>query len=117
MFQFTHPFYLLLLLPALGWMFWLALKSDVQISAWRRWAAVAVRTLVIVAIVFAVAGLQWLLPVEGMNVFYLLDRSDSIPAPQQDLVKNYVNQSVTFKRNPDKAGIIVFGSQASLEPM
>src|SRR6266581_7986317 len=117
MFQFTHPLYLLLLLPALGCVFWLALKSDVQISAWLRWAAVAVRTLVILAIVFAVAGLQWLLPVEGMNVFYLLDRSDSIPAPQQDLVKNYVNKSVAFKRNPDKAGIIVFGSEASIESM
>jgi len=117
MFQFTRPIYLLLLVPALAWVFWLALKSDVQISKWRRWAAVAMRTLVVLAIVFALAGLQWLLPVEGMNVFYLLDRSDSIPAPQQDLVKAYVNRSVTFKRNTDKAGIIVFGSEASIESM
>src|SRR5438034_11255462 len=116
MFQFTRPIYLLLV-PALTWVFWLALKSDVQISAWRRWTAVVIRTLVILAIVFALAGFQWLLPVEGVNVFYLLDRSDSIPAPQQDLVKNYVNRSVTFKRNTDKAGIIVFGSEAAIESM
>src|ERR1041385_198896 len=117
MFQFTHPIYLLLLIPALAWVFWLALKSDVQISAWRRWLAVIMRTLVVLAIVFALAGLQWLLPVEGMNVFYLLDRSDSIPAPQQEAVKSYVNKSVKFKRNPDKAGVIVFGSEASIESM
>ena len=57
MFQFTHPYYLFLLLPALGWAFWFALKSDVQISAWRRWLAVIVRTLVVLAVVFALAGL------------------------------------------------------------
>jgi uncharacterized membrane protein len=117
MFQFTHPIYLLLLIPALAWVFWFALKSDVQISAWRRWLTVIVRTLVVVALVFALAGLQWLLPVEGMNVFYLLDRSDSIPAQQQETVKNYVNKSAAFKRNTDKAGIIVFGSEASIESM
>jgi Ca-activated chloride channel family protein len=117
MFQFTQPIYLLLLIPALGWVFWLAMKSDVQISAWRRWLAVIIRTLVVVALVFALAGLQWLLPVEGMNVFYLLDRSDSIPAPQQETVKNYVNKSAAFKRNADKAGVIVFGSEASIESM
>jgi len=28
-FQFTHPYYLLLLAPALAWVFWFAWKSDV----------------------------------------------------------------------------------------
>jgi len=31
--QFTHPIYLLLALPALAWIFWLAWKTDVQIAA------------------------------------------------------------------------------------
>src|SRR6266446_7481820 len=114
-FQFTHPYYLLLLPPALAWVIWFAWKTDVQISPWRRWTALAIRTLVLTAIVFAIAGLQWRTPVEGMNVFFVLDRSDSIPSPQQEAAKEYVNKSSKQKKNVDKAGVIVFGSEASIE--
>src|ERR1051326_7492572 len=117
MLHFTRPLYLLLLLPTLGWVVWFAWKSDVQVSQWRRWTALIIRSLVLTAIIFAIAGLQWLLPVEGMNVFYALDRSDSIPPQQQELAKTYVNNSAKLKRNVDKAGIIVFGTEAGIESM
>ena len=42
-FQFTHPLYLFTLLPALAWVVWLFVKSDVQIGAARRWTAFALR--------------------------------------------------------------------------
>src|SRR6266850_3034532 len=113
--QFTHPIYLLLLVPALAWVLWFALKSDVQVGAWRKWMALIVRTIVVVAIVFAIAGLQWLLPVEGMNVFFVLDRSDSVPAEQQETAKNYINATSKLKKNSDKVGVIVFGTDASIE--
>jgi Ca-activated chloride channel family protein len=114
-FQFTHPYWLLALIPALAWVYWFGLKSDVQLSAWRRWFALIIRTIVVVAIILAIAGLQWLLPVEGMNIFYVLDRSDSVPAPQQDLAKNFVNNTAKEKKTVDKGGVIVFGSDASIE--
>ena len=115
-FQFTHPYYLLLLIPALAWVIWFAWKSDVQVSAWRRWVAVVIRVIVLVCLVFAVAELQWRLPVEGMNVYFLLDRSESIPSPQQDAALEYVNKAAKLMKKPiDKAGVIVFGSEASIE--
>ena len=113
--QFTHPIYLLLLLPALAWVLWFAFKSDVQVGAWRKWMALIVRTIVVIAIVLAIAGLQWLLPVEGMNVFFVLDRSDSVPAEQQEGAKNYINATSKLKKNSDKVGVIVFGTDASIE--
>src|SRR6266404_496921 len=113
--QFTHPWYLLLLAPGLGWVIWFAWKSDVQVSAWRRWTAVGIRVVVLSLVVLALAGLQWLRPLEGMNVFFVLDRSDSIPANQQDFAKEFVNKSSKQKKNVDKAGVIVFGSEASIE--
>jgi uncharacterized membrane protein len=113
--QFTHPIYLLLLIPALAWVFWFAFKSDVQVGAWRKWMALIVRTIVVVTIIFAIAGLQWLLPVEGMNVFFVLDRSDSVPAEQQETAKNYINATSKLKKNSDKVGVIVFGTDASIE--
>ncbi|MGO8677197.1 MAG: VWA domain-containing protein [Limisphaerales bacterium] len=113
--QFTHPYYLPLLAPALAWVFWFAWKSDVQVSRWRRWAAFAMRVLVLTALVCAIAGLQMLLPIEGMNVFFLLDRSDSIPSAQQEAARDYVNKIAKQKKPMDKAGVIVFGSEASIE--
>jgi len=114
-FQFTHPYYLLLLVPGLGWVIWFAWRSDVQISPWRRWSALAVRAIVLALLVLALAGLQWMRPLDGMNVFFLLDRSDSIPSPQQDSAREYVNLASKEKRKVDKAGVIVFGSEASIE--
>jgi uncharacterized membrane protein len=114
-FQFTHPYYLLALLPALAWVIWFAWKTDVQVSAWRRWIALGIRLIILTAIVLAIAGLQWLLPVEGMNVFFVLDRSDSIPSPQQESARDYVNKASHQMQKVDKAGVIVFGSEASIE--
>lgn len=114
-FQFTHPLYLLALLPALAWVFWFAWKTDVQTTPWRRWAALLVRVLVLCALGLAIAGLQWRLPVEGMNVFFVLDRSDSIPSSQQETARGYVNLASKQMQRVDKAGVIVFGSEASIE--
>ena len=113
--QFTHPWYLLLLPPALAWVVWLAWKSDVQVSKWRRWLAFSLRAMIVTALVLALAGLQWLRAMQGMNVFYLLDRSDSIPSPQQDASRAYVTKTAAVKKSVDKAGMIVFGSEANIE--
>ena len=90
--QFTHPYWLFALIPALAWVYWLGWRTEAQLSPWRKWIALILRTIVTLAVVFAIAGLQWLLPIEGMNVFFVLDRSDSIPSAQQDAAKALVNK-------------------------
>jgi uncharacterized membrane protein len=114
-FQFTHPYYLLLLAPSLAWVIWFAWKTDVQVSPWRRWTALGIRSVVLIALVFAIAGLQWLRPMEGMNVYFALDRSESIPSPQQEAAKDYVNRISKEKKKEDRVGVIVFGADASIE--
>jgi uncharacterized membrane protein len=116
-FQFTHPIYLLAVPVALAWVLWLAWKSDVQLPAARRWLALSIRLVVLLAILFAIAGLQWLRPVEGMNVFFVLDRSDSVPSAQQELAREYINRVSKHKKDVDKAGVIVFGTDASIESL
>jgi uncharacterized membrane protein len=113
--QFTNPSWLLLFLGAVPWVVWLTWKSDVQVGPWRRGTALALRLAMVLALILALAGLQWRKPLEGMNVFFLLDRSDSVPSWQQEKTIQYVNQLVGEKKPTDKAGVIVFGSEASLE--
>jgi hypothetical protein len=114
-FQFTNPGWLLLLLVAAPWTVWLALKSDVQICAWRRWTALGLRMVIVLALILAIAGLQWKRPQEGMNVFLLLDRSDSIPPEQQEAARLYVSKAAALKKPIDKAGVLAFGTDAAID--
>jgi uncharacterized membrane protein len=114
-FQFTNPIWLLTLLAALPWVIWLSCKSDVRIGAWRHWTALALRLLVVLALALALAGLQWKRPIEGMTVFYLLDRSESVPSAQQELARKFVVDSSKGKKFNDTAGALVFGSEAAIE--
>jgi uncharacterized membrane protein len=114
-FQFTHPAWLLLLFAAVPWTVWLTLKSDVQVSGWRRWTAFGLRLVIVSALILAVAGLQWKRPQEGMNVFFLLDRSDSVPSAQQEAARAYVTRISQTKKKNDNVGVLVFGTEASIE--
>ena len=114
-FQFTHPWWLLLL-PVLGTaVVWLALRSYVQASPTRRRIGLALRLIVFAALVLALAGLQWKRPLEGLNVYFLLDRSDSVPSAQQEAAREYVNQAAARKQTIDQGGVVVFGNGASIE--
>ncbi|MBA4150701.1 MAG: VWA domain-containing protein [Verrucomicrobia bacterium] len=114
-FQFTNPYFLLLLPLALGWVIWLAWKSDVQVSAWRRWVSFFLRIVIVIALVLAIAGLQWKKPLEGMNVTFLLDRSDSIPSSQQEAAREMVNRLSAGKKAEDTVSVLVFGTDSAIE--
>ncbi len=113
--QFTQPLLLALLLPAAAWTLWLAWRSDVSLTPWRRWVSTLLRLVVVLLLVGALAGMQWKQPQEGMNTFFLLDRSDSIPSAQQEQARDNANKWAKAKKLTDNAGFLVFGSEAALE--
>ncbi|HSH95725.1 MAG TPA: VWA domain-containing protein [Roseimicrobium sp.] len=86
-----------------------------MLSPWRSSLSLLTRLIIIAAVVLALAGLQLLRPQDGMFVYYLLDRSDSIPAGFQEAARNYVHRNAQTKKQGDRAGVIVFGSEASIE--
>ena len=114
-FQFTNPAWLLLVPLVAGWVVWLTLKSDVQAGPVRRWLAFALRLVITLALLLAIAGIQWLKPLEGMNVFFLLDRSDSVPSAQQERALSFVNETARDKKAVDRGGVVVFGDGAAIE--
>lgn len=113
--HFAQPWWLLAFAVGCLWVLGLGVRSDAQLSRWRRWTVIGVRLLILGCLCGALAGAQWMTSQDGMNVFYLLDRSDSIPVGQQESAREWVQKSLESKGARDRAGVVLFGSQASIE--
>lgn len=114
---FDHPGYLWLLL-VLPLLWWIGYGSLGALGKFRRMFALTFRTIVWIAIVFAVAGVQMVWVNDRVTVMYLLDQSESIPRTQRSEMLEYVISNVRKHREKareDRAGIIVFGRDASIE--
>jgi uncharacterized membrane protein len=112
---FAEPWYLALLgLLPLVW--WIGARSLGGLGPVRRWVVLAMRTLVVLLVVAALAGIQWVRTSERLTVFYLVDRSLSVPDQQRDAALDYVAESIRQHRGlRDRAGVIVFGDEAAVE--
>jgi uncharacterized membrane protein len=114
---FQHPWYLLLLFVIpVTW--WLGLRSLAGLGPCRRGLALLFRSLVLLLVVLALAGIQWIWSSDKLTVIYLLDQSDSIPIAKRQLMLEYAIQSVRSHRREDRqdrAGLIIFGREASIE--
>jgi len=112
---FSSPWYLLLLM-ILPVIWWLSYRSLSGLGFTRRWTAIVFRTVLISAIVFALAGIQWRQQSDRVSVFYLLDQSESVPADKRKLMLDYVCAEVEkHRRADDRAGVIIFGGNAKVE--
>ena len=114
---FEHPWMLLLLaLVPLTW--WLGSRSLAGLGATRRILALVFRSLVLLLIILALAGIQWIWISDRQTVIYLLDQSDSIPVAKRQLMLRFAIDSVKRHRREkrlDRAGLILFGREASIE--
>ena len=106
---------LLALLPILWGLSYQGLSG---LGGMRRIAALVLRSLVLAALVFALADMQYRQESDRLTVIYLLDQSLSIPEAQREAMASLVNASVKSNRDDakeDKAGVIVFGRDAEVE--
>ncbi len=119
MFQvaFDSPWYLLLL-AALPLVWWSSFRTLSGLGRLRRAAAIGLRSLVYVLLVLALAETQWVRTSDRLTVIYLLDQSLSVSQAQSDAMIKYINESIRKQRDrarEDRAGVIVFGSEAAME--
>lgn len=114
---FEHPWMLLLLvLIPLTW--WLGSHSLSGLGQTRRILALVFRSLVLLLITLALAGIQWIWISDKQTVIYLMDQSDSIPIAKRQLMLRFAIDSVKRHRREkryDRAGLILFGREASIE--
>jgi len=114
---FLAPWWLLLLagIPVLWW--W-SLRSLSGLGSKRRWVALILRSLVLIAVILGLAEVQLKRTSDKVTVIYLIDQSISIPEDQRRLMIRYVNEEIRKHRNAtreDKAGVIVFARDPAIE--
>lgn len=116
MLEFLAPRYLwLLLLLPLVW--GLAFAVPRTYPRWRFWLSLALRTAGTGALVLALAAPQIIRPTDTHHVVFLLDSSDSISLSQRAHAERYIQQALASMPDDDRAGIVVFGTQALVERM
>ncbi|HVL53150.1 MAG TPA: VWA domain-containing protein, partial [Vitreimonas sp.] len=112
---FDAPLALLLLVPALLFTFALHLAARRRLGAGRRRGALLVRSLLLGALVFALAGFQLVLPVDRLSTVFVVDMSDSVGARGREEALVFVAESLEEMPEGDLAGIVAFGKEALVE--
>jgi uncharacterized membrane protein/Mg-chelatase subunit ChlD len=116
-FSFEAP-WLLLLLMLIPWMWIVSYRWLAGLGPGRRLAALLFRSLVLLLVILALAGIQWVWISDKLTVVYVLDQSDSIARAKRDIMLDYAIQSVQTHRQDargDRSGMIVFGREAAIE--
>src|SRR3954447_3567453 len=113
--RFESPIWLLLLVPALAVTFAPELAARRRIGLGRGRAALLIRTALLAALVFALAGFQLVLPVDRLAVVYVVDLSDSVGTAGREEAVSFLRDSLLAKRDEDVAGIVAFGGDALVE--
>ena len=112
---FDAPLALLLLIPALALTFGLHVGSRRRLGAGRRRAALAIRTVLLSALVFALAGFQLVLPVDRLATVFVVDLSDSVGNAGREDALAFLRETLAERPDGDVAGIVSFGREALVE--
>ncbi len=111
--NFTQPL-VLLLLPVLLLPVWQWWRSTNHLPRWRKNGIILIRTVIFLALVLALAGLEWRRPVPGQTVIFAVDLSASV-AKSQTAAASWIREAMQSKGRQDSAGIVVFGREALVE--
>ena len=113
--RFETPAWLLLLVPVLLVTFVPHLAARRRIGTVRRRVALAVRTVLLAALVFALAGFQLVLPVDRLATVFVVDLSDSVGSDGRENALAFLRESLAAMPEGDAAGVVAFGKDALVE--
>jgi len=103
---------LLVLLPLLAAF---TLLTPRRVAPGRFWASLLIRSVVLIALVLALAGAQLVRPVRALTTVFLIDASDSVAPAQRERADQYVADALHTMPAGDQAAIVVFGENALVE--
>jgi len=113
--SFDTPLALLLLIPLLAITIGLYLSARRRVGAGRRRVSLVLRTVLLTALVLALAGFRIVLPVDRLATVFVVDMSDSVGNAGREDALAFIRESLTDMPKGDVAGIVAFGKQALVE--
>jgi uncharacterized membrane protein len=118
MISFTTPiaFLLLLLIPYFVWAGRpYRLHSTTTRGRWRDWASLGLRLLILLLLVFSLAGTQIVQAADEVAVVFLIDASDSMGPEQAAAAETFVREAIADMPADTQAAVILFGANALVE--
>lgn len=79
------------------------------------WSGLALRALILLALILGLAGAQLVLPVNHTTVVFVIDHSDSVTAAEQQRAETFIRDAMQTMRPGDRAALVVFGENALVE--
>lgn len=110
---FIQPLFLLFLiaLPYFAYLGW----PVGRYGRGRAWAAIILRCLIALLIVFSLAGAQSIHGGDELAVVFLVDVSDSVPEPERERALAFVEKALATMGPDDRAALVLFGADALVE--
>jgi len=94
---------------------WGLAYATARLRAAGLWASLLIRTVLIVALVLAIAGARIVRPTSDLTTVFLLDRSESIDAAARGRAEAFVRAALGAQQLGDRAAVVTFGSNALVE--
>ena len=113
MLEFTHPWFLALAGVVL-FLAWTQRRSLADMTPAQRRVCFLLRTVILLLLVLALAGLRWLLPSRELAVLFAVDESASISAPARKEARDFVAASLAAQHAGDVTGVVGFAGTAGL---
>jgi uncharacterized membrane protein len=92
-------------------------KGGARLAPTHGWAGLILRTLLLLCVIFSLAGMQSVVYTSKLAVVFLVDTSDSVRANGRDTALQFVRQAINSMRRDgsDQNAIVVFGADAQVE--
>ena len=106
--ELTHPWFLLLTLPGAVLLALVLRRSLADMTRSQRIVTFAVRALLLLCMLLALAGVRLLRHGDDLGVVFLVDDSASISPKAREAARKYVESSLAHRRTHDEAGVLGF---------
>ncbi|MFV9506191.1 MAG: VWA domain-containing protein [Oscillochloridaceae bacterium umkhey_bin13] len=116
--SFIYPalLWLLVCLPLLWLLAWLNRAHNLaHLGRSRYLALIVLRSIMLIALVLALAGVQIVRPATTTAVAFLIDGSDSVAPAEREQALAYVNAAMAAAAPDDRAAVVVFGAAPAVE--
>ena len=111
--NFSHPL-LLLIIPLAFYPLYLWYCDSGHLPAFRRNLALLLRSLLLLCLILALAGLELRFPLERQSVVFAVDLSASCEN-SREAAENFIREALKHKKADDQAAVVVFGGNALVD--